>query len=255
MAARNLRRLDPTHWVYLLVHALVFILGVILVRACDGLIATSIGTSLIAGGITGWTVFIYVFLSRDTSDRLRVLTQFGLTTIFEARSVRIKQEYDRRLAAVADRIDVMGFGLRALREDYLDGFASWSQRATVRILLIDPNFPVPEHNLARIRDAEEQQAADLISADVQRFVDATALLRRNEPTRFQVRYYTCLPSINIFRLDDDLFWGPYFVKEQSRNCPTLLVRRGGLLFDRISKHFEQIWSDSALSRSVDEPSQ
>ena len=103
------------------------------------------------------------------------------------------------------------------------------------------------------RDAEEGNAPGSISTDVQEFLDRTAEVRVQHPDRFQVRLYTALPSINVFRVDDELFWGPYLVRRQSRNTPTFLVSRGGGLFDRIVEHFELLWSDGELSHEPTRP--
>ena len=43
--------------------------------------------------------------------------------------------------------------------------------------------------------------------------------------------------------------------EQSRNAPTFLVQRGGVLFERILAHFERIWNDDELSREPPQPPQ
>jgi hypothetical protein len=245
------RLLTPTHWVYLLAHLLVFAIGIFVIRAADNPTLIGIGTSLVAAGIAGWTVFIYIFVSQGISERLRVLTEFGITNIFDARSVRIRSQYDERLGKARERIDIMGYGLRALREDYFDHFLNWRTRAHVRILLLDPNFPSPSCSFASQRDAEERQNSGDIAQDVEDFIRAVRpVIRSVRDHPFEVRLYRCLPTINIFRVDDEVFFGPYLIKQPSRNSPTILVRRGGILFERVVAHFETIWSDPTLSGAV-----
>lgn len=53
-----------------------------------------------------------------------------------------------------------------------------------------------------------------------------------------------------FRVDDDLFWGPYLVGKQSRNCPTFIARRGGVVFQRFMNHFDEIWDNPNFSRPI-----
>src|SRR2546426_407607 len=101
----------------------------------------SAGASMIAAGLCGWGIFVYVLLVEDTGEKLKVLGEFGVVNVFDARSVVIKDEYIRRLAAAKDQIDIIGFGLSAFREDFRDEFRQWKSRANVRILLIDPEFP------------------------------------------------------------------------------------------------------------------
>jgi hypothetical protein len=246
--ARSLT-LSPTHWIYLLVHGIGILVGFLLWSQGNPL-QQAIGSSVIAAGITGYVVFIYVFLSQSTAERIAVLHRLGLVSGFEARAARIKPEYDQRLATVKEHIDVLGFGLQAMRQDFLRQFPEWKRRAHVRILLIDPEFPGPYSSYAEQRDKEEQNAPRRTESDVRQFVRETRALWENG--KFEVKLYRCLPSVNIFRVDDEMFWGPYLVREQSRNVPTLIVNSSGILFERLLKHFDTIWNDELLSRNVPE---
>lgn len=233
--------------IYLLLHLVLVLIGILLASR-GGAIAISAGASLIATGVTGWVLFAHVRLNESQRSLIGLLTTFGFVKAFDARAVRIRGEYDNRLKKAHDRIDILGFGLRALREDYRGEFAEWKRRANVRVLVIDPDFPDAKTSYARQRDKEEKSSAGTIQADVAEFLKEKRRLDGIHPDHaFEVRLYTCLPSVNIFRIDDELFWGPYLVGEPSRNAPTFLVRRGGILFERFVNHFESIWKDSELS--------
>jgi hypothetical protein len=211
----------------------------------------SVGASIIAAGITGLVVFVYMLLAQTAKESLDIIYRFGIVNAYEGRSVMIKSEYDNRLNYMHERIDIMGFGLKALREDYLDQFSQWKQRVKIRILLIDPCFPSDEHCYANQRDYEERDTHGTIKQQVQQFIQDTKEIRGIQIGHtFEIRLYRCLPAVNIFRIDDELFWGPYLIKQPSRNSPTFLVRRGGLLFDRLVDHFEHIWNDDNLSRPI-----
>jgi hypothetical protein len=235
------RWLTPTAWVYLLAHVVLIVLGYLLVlsRTLEG-----VGASLIAAGITGIVVFVYIRFSQDAADRLRIMTDFGIVTAFEARAARIKPEYDSRIQS-AKEIDVMGFGLNALREDYRDQFQDWAQRCTVRVLLIDPGYPQTGASYAQQREQEEGDRAGSIAASVDAFLRETAHLREAPNSRFQVRLYQCIPALNIFRVDNEMFWGPYLLGGPSRNNPTFIVKRGGILFDKLSGHFNIVWAEKS----------
>jgi hypothetical protein len=144
-------------------------------------------------------------------------------------------------------IDLVGFGLSAFREDYLKDFVSWSHRADVRILLIDPDFPTRDHSLADQRDREENNPVGQIRSDVDAFEKAVSKLTGVNRKRFKVHRMRAIPAINMFRIDDDVFWGPYLMQQQSRNTPTLLATRGGFLFDMLQKHFDALWAQSSPS--------
>lgn len=211
-------------------------------------ISEGIGGSLIAAGVAGVTLFLYVFTTEGLKFRIEALSKAGLLKIFAGRSVLIRDEYDTRLAK-ARHIDLVGFGLSAFREDYINEFVGWSHRADVRILLIEPDFPSRQHSLADQRDREENNPAGQIRRDVEAFERAIANLAGLNREKFKVHRMRCIPAINLFRIDDDVFWGPYLMQQQSRNTPTLLATRGGFLFDMLQKHFEALWAQSSPSSS------
>ena len=242
---------SPSSVIYLLSHLVLVLVGV-LMASRGGAFAISAGASLIATGITGWVLFAHLRLNESQRSLMNLLTLFGFVKAFDARAVRIKSEYDTRLDKARERIDILGFGLRSLREDYRDKFEEWKKRANVRVLLIDPEFPTSRNSLAMLRDREEKTSEGTIKTDVAAFLaEKRNLDKIASKYTFDVRLYRCLPSVNIFRIDDELFWGPYLVGEPSRNAPTFLVRRGGVLYERFLNHFEQIWKDAELSRAPD----
>ena len=241
------RSLTPVQWIYLLVHALVFLVGVALYQL-GGIFAVSVGTSLSAAGIAGWVIFLWIQINEDSAQTLKAINTAGIVDIFPtARSVTIRHEYEIRLNEARRDIKFMGFGLRALREDFGDQFQSWCQRAKVRILLVDPRAPHDEASYADQRDIEENNPEGSIRSDVRAFLNYTSQMRADYPNSFQVRLYRCLPSINVCIIDDDAFWGPYVVGQQSRNMLTFSCRSGGYMYNMLSEHFDRIWNNPQLS--------
>jgi hypothetical protein len=243
----------PTNIFWIVGHIIMLAVGifftVIAGQSIHKEILAGIGGSLIAAGIAGEILFLYVASSQQTKDKLDLLSIAGLQRIFPTRSVSIRDEYHSRLRN-AKEVDILGFGLSSFREDYRSQFAELSLKTSFRILLLDPDFPSRTDSVATIRDREEGNNDGDIRRDVEAFESA---VRRAEPpvkTNFRVRRLTALPSINIFRMDDEIFWGPYLIADQSRNMPTLLVRRGGFLYDQIKHHFEQLWTNNQFSKPI-----
>jgi hypothetical protein len=238
----------PVGSLWILSHSVVVLLGIVFLVAAplhDVLgkgISEAIGGSLIAGGIAGVTLFLYVLTTEGLKSRIEAFTKAGLLKIFSGRSVLIREEYHTRLLK-ARHIDLIGFGLSAFREDYINDFVGWSHRAIVRILVIDPEFPTR----ADQRDREENNPVGQIRNDVHAFETAVSKLSGLNREQFKVNRMRSIPAINMFRIDDDVFWGPYLMQQQSRNTPTLLATRGGFLFDVLQKHFEALWAQSSPS--------
>jgi hypothetical protein len=235
--------------IYLISNALVFTLGVIFL-VVGGVVAAAIGSGLMATGIAGGVLVSYVVLSEDLVQRYEVVNKFGIRGIFKGRSVSMREDYESRLDSARHEIDLLGFGQRAFRQDFGLSFESWVSRGVaIRVLLLDPQFPTDTWKVSTQRDAEENNSEGDIGREVKAFLEATRELR-GQSQNFEVRLYRALPSINILRIDDELFWGPYLMGKPSRNSPTILVGRG-FVYDTMAEHFNAIWSDPSLSVAVD----
>ena len=250
-----MKKLTSNHGFYLSLHVILILVGIILMLlwAENRSVAHylfPIGGSVVATGFGGIVLFLRVWLDQRESQRLADIRAAGFSRIFTTRAGLIKHEYDERLARASQRIDIMGYGLRNLREDYHEDFAAWARRAPVRILVLDPEFPSESAPIANLRDPEERNTAGAIKADVHRLIETCRPILKNEQARFMIRLYRCLPSITVFRIDQDIFWGPYFVHDVSRNMPTLLMEAGGGMSQRVIGHFETIWSSDELSRPI-----
>lgn len=241
----------PDQYVYLLIHIVIFLLGLLIAYTGNPLLV-AIGTSISATGVTGWAIFFYIRTIEDDAEFRKSLHKLGIIGGYSARSVPIRSQYEGRFAAAREQIDFCGFGLRALREDFRAQFPQWISHCKVRILLIHPDAPgsVPAWTLANQRDLEEGNEVGRIRADVVQFLASCRELKRTCPDRFDIRLYTCIPAVNVCRIDDEIFWGPYLVGEQSRNTPTILVGKGGDVFQAMAAHFDRIWTDPKLSTAA-----
>ncbi|PZV38582.1 hypothetical protein B5V02_09505 [Mesorhizobium kowhaii] len=238
--------------IWFLVHLILVIIG--FMGASSPLLVTIVGkdlaggasASLVAAGISGFVLLFHNFFIDSREKKINELYDSGMRAAFDGRSIVIKSEYATRLKS-SSRIDVIGFGLSSFREDYGDKFTLLARSMKVRILLLDPTFPNFDNSYADQRDLEEGNSRGTIARDVEAFIARSSEARASHPNNFQIRLLRCLPSVNYFRFDNELLWGPYLVANQSRNMPTFLVARGDFLFDRLSDHFEKLWNSDDLS--------
>jgi hypothetical protein len=242
MRRLKLQLIRPDHQVYLLAHVLLFIGGLLIVQI-GGPIWIAVGTSVSATGICGWAIFFWIRLSEEAAQGMNRIRQIGLIDAFPARSVPIRSEYESRFNAARRGIDFLGFGLRALREDFGSDFARWLEGIPIRILLVDPQAPHPGWHYVSQRDIEESNSPGSIEQDVQQFLQFLTPIKNLYPDRLQVRLYSCLPALNVCRIDDEIFWGPYVLGVQSRNTPTFLTGRFGVLHNLLEAHYESVFSD------------
>lgn len=227
---------------YFLAHAILLIIGALVVQLSYTW-AAPVGIGLMTAAISGSIVGLYVATTHNTTELLETLRTLGFERAWMGRGPRIRQEYEEHLSNLSRNFDVLGFGLRQFREDFGAELGKWSQNANVRILLLDPEFPVPDYSYAGQRDKEENNATGTISTDVKAFAREVGDIISGENSNLEVRLYQCLPSINIFRIDEHMFWGPYLINDQSRNMPTIKIKSGSILFQSYIEHFDLIWDN------------
>jgi hypothetical protein len=67
------------------VHAIIFAVGVAFTfQRC--IVVQEIGASLIAAGIAGWVIFLYVFVSSRAAERMALIEAAGIREVFPHRS-------------------------------------------------------------------------------------------------------------------------------------------------------------------------
>lgn len=235
--------------IYFLVHLLMVMVGALATLASGSMEAEwqkatffALGTSVMAAGLCGMVVWVYVANSERSLDLLRVLDASGLQWLYPSRAAQIRSEYAVRLERARKQIDILGFGLKDFKRDYMSTLDELSRRAKVRILILDPRS-----TSAAQRDREEGQSVGIIKGEIDEFIKAFQESYGGDSERLQLRTYSSLPEVNIFRIDDEIFWGPYLAGRASGNTLTMRVRRGGYMFDALEAHFERVWTDFSRS--------
>src|SRR5207253_8689929 len=84
--------------IYVLCHLVLILTGFVFVSLAQASsLWFAIGGSLIAAGFSGWVILGYMVVSDSLLDRVRILSEFGFVGGFDARSVRIRKEYEDRV--------------------------------------------------------------------------------------------------------------------------------------------------------------
>jgi hypothetical protein len=229
------------------VGALLFQQGTYGGKAAGNTFLQGVGISVLAAGVTGVVLMGYVILTDTLRNRITVLESFGINDYFDANTTPIKGEYAARLDRNSREIDVLGLGLNSLRKDFGMNLRRWAEKGRVRILLIDPSFPDVSCSISDQRDREELDAVGTIRGEVDAWLSQTRDLRAMYPSNLQIRLYKCIPTVTMVRVDGELFWSPYLMHRESGSTPTMLVSKGGLIYNVLSDHFDSIWSNDSLS--------
>ena len=164
--------------------------------------------------------------------------------------------YQTLLQNLHKNLDIMGLGLSHVPPDYGHLLAEMAARSRVRIALLDPAFPGPRPDptsVASIREREERQNEGEFRRQVAKYYFdvlepyLTHSTDAAEEPGLEIRLYKVLPAVNIFRVDDAMFFGSYLLEAPPEETPTLLVHRtgevGGLLFTTMMRHFDEVWKN------------
>lgn len=110
----------PTGSVWILSHTIMILLGTLALSAKSvqtvlGVgVSEGIGGSLVATGVAGISLFLYIASSDAMRARTEMFSKAGLSAIYSGRSVLIRDQYQERLAK-AQKIDLIGYGLFSSR--------------------------------------------------------------------------------------------------------------------------------------------
>ncbi|MXZ01638.1 hypothetical protein F4Y93_13725 [Candidatus Poribacteria bacterium] len=162
---------------------------------------------------------------------------------YRRRAAGIKEEYDKRLQNVQRNLDVLAWSLTAFREDYGPSLKLWVEAGVaIRLLVVSPHSEAGS-TLCRLQDEIEGRGEGDTARDVDAFLDQMHALGLGEYARV-IDYH---PSVNVFRVDQELLFGPYLAGTVSRNAPTGIVQADHWLFDTLCAHFEWMWNHASAA--------
>lgn len=240
----------------LIIFVVLMVIGVIIsILFPSNPFAFALGTGLVATGVAALITESWKLIEEGQKLQEQAIREFGLIGLFRQRSVRITKEYEDRLPKARTSIDIMGFGMSNLLKEFgVNAFREWAARCEVRILLSDPGIPTEWNSYCGQRDREECKKEGTTAGQVHDFVETTRVLWEDPNCRFELRLAKTLPSVNMFRIDYESFWGPYLIApegtpaNESAHLPTLLVSAPGYMFDALTQHFQEVWTNNDFSR-------
>ena len=162
-------------------------------------------------------------------------------SLFSGRSVRIKAQYDDRLSRMKANLDVLAWGLASFREDYGEQLLGWVAKGIrIRFLLMNPNSP-QGRMLCDLQDEVEGRRPGSTANDISTFLTVVQPVKGS----LEIRTSSFHPSINMFRVDEDIFFGPYLAPSVSRNAPTAILSEAHWLYGTLLAHFDWLWEKAS----------
>ena len=169
-------------------------------------------------------------------------SRIAKVAFLNSRSVTIREWYDDRLLRMERNLDILAWGLASFREDYGSSLTEWAANGIrIRILLVN----IDSHEGAVLCEQQDDLEGRNIGSTVNDI--ATFLTTIKPQENLDVRVSGFHPGTNIFRVDDEMFFGPYLAGTVSRNAPTGFVLQGYRLYERLLSHFEWMWERAIVS--------
>lgn len=197
----------------------------------------SIGCSLLASGIV---ILAQVFLAEGKKEN--PIEAWGLEKIYETRAEK-NQESDSELEKAKVQVDAIAFGLKSFRAKHTKKVEKILKRGVdIRILTMNPD----EDNLfLRQREIEEEETEGQIKNSIKQLVDwSNKLNSRNYAGKIEIKGYKCMTLDFYWRVDNEIYIGPYWYHFGSQQTITYKFRKGKKGFDIYSEYFEGLWNDN-----------
>lgn len=196
----------------------------------------SIGCSLLASGI----VILATALLVDVR-KVDYLEEWGLEKIYKTRAEK-NADSDPKLERAKKQVDAVAFGLKSFRTTQSKRVEkALKNGVNFRILTMIPT----EDNMFLVqREAEEDEPTGQIKKSIEDLVSwANIFNSRPYKGKIEVRGYKCMTLDFYWRVDDELYVGPYWYGRGSQQTITYKFGKDKKGFELYTEYFEDLWTD------------
>lgn len=241
---------EKINWKAFAVGLIVLLVGILIVVfdifkwRSPQLIGVSIGCSLIASGLV--ITLNTLVVERKKEDPLH---EWGIEKIYSTRAER-NAEADPNIDKARHSIDGVAFGLSNFRAKYSAKIETALRHGVnIRLLVMDP-----ESDFLSTREIEEGVAEGTIRGQITELIRWAERLNQNKHKgSFTIRGYNCMTLDYYWRVDDDLYIGPYWYGYQSSNTITFKFKNSGKGYQHYSEYFTSLWENEKITRVLVEP--
>jgi len=197
----------------------------------------SIGCSLIASAMV-------ILLNDLFVEKINVspLDEWKISKIYATRAEK-NADSDPELEKAKYQIDAVAFGLKSFRTEQSRKVEACLRKG-VNFRIITMN---PMSSFVAEREKEENETEDQIKNTInQLIIWANELNKKNYKGKIIVRGYSCMTLDFYWRVDDELYVGPYWYGVDSQQTITYKFTEGGKGFSRYTDYFEKLWENQKL---------
>lgn len=223
----------------IIVGLLVLVVGLLMVFNLDATAWISVGGSLLASSLV---ILLNAFLVDAVKED--PLKEWGIEKVYYTRAEK-NNDSDPLLDKARFRVDGVAFGLSSFRAKN-QGRVENALRNGVnfRLLVMNPNS-----QFVRQRDLEEDNQQGHIAKTIHSLVSwADELNKKGYKGKIEVKGYSCMTLDFYWRIDDDIYIGPYWYKRPSQVTITYKFKKSGKCFATYAEYFEQLWSSTEMEK-------
>lgn len=182
--------------------------------------------------LVGTVITVVAFLFSDLGRRLIVSITPGARYNWEV--------IPKKITHARHQVEIMQTWLPGLRKEIPLWKEALAHQGTLfKVLLLDQKL-IP----FRLRCREDRKTSEL-DQNVSELVELAEHL--NERSRFEVRFYSCLPFGPIYAVDEDIYWGIYLADRDALEGPVHHCKRNSRLGHLIMNSFEVVWESARES--------
>lgn len=220
----------------LIILGVVFILSDIFIWNTDKAIWISIGCSLLASGM----VILFQAILVDSKIK-NYAEEWGLVKIYKMRSEK-SSDSDAKLEKTKKQLDVVAFGLKSFRSIQAKKVAKLLKSGVnIRILTMNPEVKNP---FLIQREKEENELEGQIRKSILDLVDwANKLNGKRYKGKVVIKGYKCMTLDFYWRVDDEIYIGPYWYGIGSQQTITYKFIAGKQGFEVYAEYFERLWEN------------
>lgn len=220
----------------IIIIGIITILVDIFITKTERSIWISIGCSLLASGI----VILATALLVDVKP-VDYLEEWGLERIYKTRAEK-NTDSDPKLERAKKQVDAVAFGLKSFRTTQSKRVEkALKNGVNFRILTMNPS----ENNaFLEQREKEENETIGQIKKSIEDLISwANVLNSRPYKGKIEVRGYNCMTLDFYWRVDDELYVGPYWYGRGSQQTITYKFGKDKRGFELYTEYFEDLWND------------
>lgn len=209
-------------------------------------IKTSIQELIKSTPATGWIKVDSVneqYFGEEFKQKTELIEGWGLEKIFRTRAEKNSESDPKLENNKVKQLDGIAFGLSSFRcNREKDVLQSMKNGMNMRLITMNPNS-----EFVKQREIEENVQIGSISSSIKHLVEwANRLNTQSENGKILIKYYNAMTLDFYWRMDDELYIGPYLYDILSQQTLTYKFINGGRGFDIYTNYFESLWENEKL---------